>query len=287
MPALKKRLYALSDLLREALFVICLWLPDLRNRASKPEIPVIASMTTYPPRIGLAWLAIETLLRQSVRPQKLLLVLSEEEFPGGIIPRKLRAQTRRGLELLWVKKNGRSYDKLIPVRQKFPGTSIATFDDDKYFPSNMLADLFHTSLRYPDDVIGSRGWIIREDESGLHYGSSWERATPGTRGKHLLTPGGNGCLYPPKSMDYGVDDLSMALEVCPTTDDIWFWGAIQRVGSYIVCLGHPAHRPVAALRSTAALSDTNQVDNDAQFQRALDYWGIRASVGSHVRGETP
>lgn len=284
MRALTKRLYALADFLREALLVVSLWLPYFRGRVSKPEIPVVASMTTYPPRIGLAWIAIETLLRQSVRPHRLLLVLSEEAFPGRVVPSRIRAQTRRGLELLWVEKDGRSYDKLIPVRQEFPGETIVTFDDDKYFPSNLLEDLFRTSLEHPRDVIGSRGWIIREGESGIHYGSSWDRATPGMRGQNLLTPGGNGCLYPPTSMDSAVNDLAMAFEICPTADDIWFWGALQKAGSTLTCLGYPAHRPVAPLKSTVALSTTNQINNDTQFQRALDYWGIRDSVSAHARG---
>ena len=285
MRTIKKALYGLADFVREILLVVTLWLPEFQGNDQKRRIPVIASLTTYPPRIGSAWIAIETLLRQTVRPRKLLLVLNEEEFPEKVLPRKIRSQARRGLEILWAKKNGRSYDKLIPVRQEFPEDIIVTFDDDKFFPPSLLEELFQASLGNRDAVIGSRGWVIRESQLAINYGAGWERAAPGAHGQHLLTPGGNGCLYPPKAMDKAVDHLPTALEVCPTADDIWFWCAIQKNGSRIVCLGHPPHRPVAALKSTEALSDKNATANNRQFQNALDYWEIRDTVSDRVRGE--
>ncbi len=278
MLGLKRHSYALIDFLREALLVFELWLPELQSRARRPEVPVIASLTSYPPRIRFAWIAIETLLRQSVKPKRLFLVLNEQEFPGRSVPRKIRAQTRRGLEILWTGENGRSYDKLIPVHQEFPRDTIVTFDDDKFFPHQLLHKLYQGSIAHPKAVIGSRGWVISFAHNGLHYGSAWVRAHEGAKGRALLTPGGNGCLYPPDSMDQSVDNLQKALEICPTADDIWFWGAIQKAGTSLVCLGLPAHRPIRAMKSTQALSDTNATANDSQFQRVLDFWDIRETI---------
>ena len=271
MRALKKVFYALTDSLRELMMVTELALPNFRRRGTTPEIPVIASLTTYPPRIGLAWLAIESLLRQSVRPRKLILVLSEDEFPQKIVPRRIQQQSRRGLEILWVARNGRSYDKLIPVRQRYPGETIVTFDDDKFFPRTLLEELYLASVQNPGSVIGSRGWIIPSDGTEIHYGANWVRATPGARGRNLFTPGGNGCLYPPSSLDSTCENLDLALAICPTADDIWFWGAIQKTQSNLVCLGLPAHRPVKALTSTTALSDINRHSNDSQLQKILSF----------------
>ncbi len=276
--ALKRSAFVLADRLREFFIVIRLWLPQSQPAGKRRVVPVIASLTTYPPRIRFAWMAIETLIRQSVKPMKLILVLNEEEFPDKEIPRRIRLQLRRGLEILWVAHNGRSYDKLIPVRQAFPGETIVTFDDDKFFPSNILEQLYEASVHNPGAVIGSRGWVIRSDKGAISYGSNWFRAKPGAKGKNLLTPGGNGCLYPPESLDSAVDLLDTALKICPTADDIWFWGAVQKANSDLVCLGLNAHRPVSALNAGEALSRTNESDNDPQFQRTLDYWGIRESV---------
>ena len=269
MRALKKVFYALTDSLRELMMVTELALPNFRRRGTTPEIPLIASLTTYPPRIGLAWLAIESLLRQSVRPRKLILVLSEDEFPQKIVPRRIQQQSRRGMEILWVARNGRSYDKLIPVRQRYPGETIVTFDDDKFFPRTLLEELYLASVQNPGSVIGSRGWIIPSDGTEIHYGANWVRATPGERGRNLFTPGGNGCLYPPSSLDSACENLDLALAICPTADDIWFWFATQRTGSPTVCLGLKPHRSIRSQKGTPALSAINITKNDDQFQQML------------------
>ena len=81
MRAFLRLAYRISDRLKEALLVLWLSLPVGLIFTTTRSVPVIASLTTYPPRISKSWLAIETLLRQSVRPERLVLVLNTEEFP--------------------------------------------------------------------------------------------------------------------------------------------------------------------------------------------------------------
>lgn len=280
MRAIMRRLYLLSDALKELFLVLWLWLPLGFLYRQRRTVPVIASLTTYPPRIGKAWIAIETLLRQTVRAERLILVLNTEEFPTRELPSRIQRQVRRGLEILWVDRNGRSHDKLIPVRARFPGTTIVTFDDDKFFPRNLLDELVYASRRYPDHVIGARGWVVQKanNDGKVHFGLGWTRATPGMAGLNLFTPGGNGCLYPPDSLSSMVDDLDSALEVCPAADDIWFWGSLQKNKTQIMCLGLIAHRPVSALKDGPALSTIDPLEEDSQFQRALKHFGIREQV---------
>lgn len=287
--SIKRAFFRFSDALRE--FVLVLWLRLPLGFLYRPRttVPVIVSLTTYPPRINKSWLAIETLLRQTVAPERLLLVLNLEEFPSRELPKKIRQQTKRGLEVLWVERNGRSYDKMLPARSMFPGMTLVTFDDDKFFPRHLLRELFEASLQNPGYVVGARGWIIRKLKTKhvLRFGDGWTRATRGMKGSHLFTPGGNGCLYPYNSLSQLVDDLDEALRVCPTTDDIWFWGALQKNESRIVCLGMPPHRPVSKLKRGPSLSSINSSGEDKQFQSALDHFKIRGSVLSSAHpGET-
>ncbi len=46
------------------------------------------------------------------------------------MPWTLKILQRKGLEILWIKENLKSYKKLIPVRFKFPISKIVTFEDD-------------------------------------------------------------------------------------------------------------------------------------------------------------
>ena len=172
--------YRISDQLKEALLVLWLSLPVGFLCTATRSVPVIASLTTYPPRVSKSWLAIETLLRQSVRPERLVLVLNTEEFPSKKLPRRIARQARRGLEILWAHRNGRSHDKLIPVRTAFPQATIVTFDDDKFFPRDLLEKLTEASDRSPGKVIGARGWEVRrtKEDDDIHFGEGWTRATP-------------------------------------------------------------------------------------------------------------
>lgn len=268
--------FSLTNWIRETLIVAWLWLPHLSIARKRPVIPLVVSLTSHPGRIRRAWLSIETLLRQSVQPQALLLVLSEAEFPEKLIPSSLHSQTRRGLSILWVTDDNRSFDKLLPVRREHPNATIVTFDDDKYFPLTILDKLHKAARAHPASIVGARGWRIRPAPgNGVHYGENWERLRAPAEGKDLLMPGGNGCLYPPNSLADTVDDVSAALVVCPTADDIWFWGAAQQSGTSSFCLGLPAHRPVGGQKKTSALSDVNHKANDRQFQNALDYFNLR------------
>ena len=282
----KKPLYQVAEWVREVSLIAFLWLPDLAPwMRPKMQIPVTVSVTSYPSRIGKAWLALETLMRQTVRPERLLLVLSTEEFPTKKLPSKIRSQVRRGLTVLWVTGNNRSYDKLLPTREAFPDATIVTFDDDKYFPSNLLKRLYGASLENPGCIVGARGWEIHSSDlrPGVHYGENWHRLNASETGHNLLMPGGNGCLYPPGALDPMVDNVVAAREICPTADDIWFWAAILKSGTLSHCLGLPAHRPVAVQSRTAALSQVNATGNDPQFLAAIDHFGVRGKLEALVR----
>lgn len=273
-------IYRSVDLAREVLLTVWLWLPITFLFRTCRQIPVIISVTTYPPRIRAAWMAIETLLRQTVKPEKVLLVLNLEEFPSQRLPFRLTLQTKFGLDILWVSKNGLSHDKLLPARRKFPGKTIVTFDDDKYVPRALLAQIFCAAEENPGCAIGSRGWLLfsPERDRGLRFADNWLRIDKPTRARNILTPGAGGCLYPPEALHPMVDDLESALREAPTADDLWFWAALQKNHTEIVCLGIPPLRPIRFLRATPALSGVGRAENDKQLQQVLQHFDIGPDI---------
>ena len=80
----------------------CNW-PTKRHFYSASSSTVVA-LTSYPKRIVHAWRSVETILRQDTHVGPVVLVLAEEDFPRREIPVRLRRQTTRGLEILWVKR---------------------------------------------------------------------------------------------------------------------------------------------------------------------------------------
>ena len=281
MKKLRALIYRLSAAIQETVFVWWLWLPvtAFRYRKSK-RVPVIASLTSYPARIQKAWRSIETLLRQTNIPESLILVLSLEEFPDRKLPRKLQEQMKRGLKVLWTTQNGRSYDKLLPVMHAYATTPIITFDDDKYFPSTLIEQLFSAHQDNPAHIVGARGWnIVRTKRTNeFRFGVDWERLVNAQKGDFLHLPGGNGSLYPPGTLSDQVLNLDEALRVCPTTDDIWIWACAIQAKTPFLCLGLAAHKVVGAQAFTPSLSAVNSQNEDQQFQAALDHFRLRSQL---------
>lgn len=281
--ALRKTFFSFLDGAKESVLVLRLWLKSLRKRPTRPQIKLVVSMTSYPARISKAWIAIETILQQSVRPEVFVLVLAEQEFPGRKLPGILRRQEKRGVQILWTKENGKSYDKLVPVLGYFPDFPIVTVDDDKHFPPNLLRRLWQNHLSFPSSIIGARGWKIRKNRNGLvRFGEGWERVETLTIGGPLHLPGGNGTLYPPGSLEEGVTLLDKALEICPTTDDIWFWAHSVNQGTSLICLGLSPYRPVRALRKSPALSDVNKEQEQSQFARVISYLNLARWIEQEI-----
>lgn len=286
MSNLRRLFFQATDVLKELGLLLTLSLPTMQVReVRRASAPVVVALTSYPPRIGSAWRAIETLLRQSMRPQSLVLVLAKEEFPDQRVPRRIRLQERRGLEILWVDKNGRSFDKLLPLLERYPEASIITCDDDKYFPSDLVSSLVSAQIGHPGAIIGARGWSMRfaRDGQSINYGDNWRRAHAGETGLHLFLPGGNGALYPPGSLDKGVSDLGRAVALCPTADDIWFWGHAQKARTPMVCLGMRPHRAVKLVSQSPALSDVNITANQNQFDNVMRELNLEVTVKNAVK----
>jgi len=62
------------------------------------ETPLIVSLTTFSGRIQIVHKTIESLLNQTVKADRILLWLSEEEFNLDDIPEILKLQEKRGLD---------------------------------------------------------------------------------------------------------------------------------------------------------------------------------------------
>jgi hypothetical protein len=208
----------------------------------------------------------------------MVLVLAEEEFPGRKLPRRIVNQQARGLTVVWVNLNYRSYDKLLPVLERYPLAKVITIDDDKIIPPNLVAALSDQSRENPGWIIGYRGWemVSRDDE--LAFGRGWQRATPDSPSERLFFPGNSGVLYPPRSLHPTVHDVDTAMELAPTSDDIWFWACSILNGTRRKCIGGAPHVSVRGHKGTPALSTVNATNDEHHFEAVIEHFGLRESL---------
>lgn len=238
---------------------------------------LIVSLTSFPARIGTVWITIESIFQQDYKPWKVVLVLAEEEFPGKKIPETLEQQVKRGLEIIWTDLNTRSYKKLLPTRKTYPEAIIVTVDDDVIYEPWRLSKLVAATEKYPNAVIGFRGWEISVQSNKLKPYATWSAAQKDTKEGRVLLTGVGGILYPPRSLDESMlFDIESALYLAPTADDLWFWavGIMSKTRSY--CLGYEKHTQILPDDHENALSTINVAGgkNDEQLMKIIEAYDL-------------
>ena len=118
------------------------------------ELPII-SLTSWKGRIDRVYLTILSILT-NCPGFKIVLVLSEEEFPNkeSELPKELIGMTNRGyIEILWVKRNWKSYKKFLFTSEKYKYSPIISSDDDCLYDTNFALALYNEWQKRQDTVI--------------------------------------------------------------------------------------------------------------------------------------
>lgn len=185
---------------------------------------LIVSLTSFPARINTVHKTIQSLLLQSMKPNRIILWLAEDEFPGkdSELPEQLLRLKKYGLEIIYCE-NLRSFKKLIPALRAFPGADIVTADDDLYYRRNWLKTLYAEHMRHPEDICAHRITKFYIDESGeFRTIAGGYDVYPCPSYLNKLS-GGAGTLYMPGILHPDVTQKELFMTLCPTSDDIWFW----------------------------------------------------------------
>lgn len=184
------------------------------------DYPVIVTLTSYGKKVQQVGLAIESLMHQTIKPNKIVLCLSEE-FEGKL-PVVLERQRERGLEILFCK-DIRSYKKLVPTLRKYPQSIIISIDDDIIYPIDFVEYLIKAYKNDPNKVYFYYGHTITLDSKGqpIPY-KEWTRRPAKGRSLYNLPTGVDGILYPPGCFHEDICKEELFLELCPYADDLWF-----------------------------------------------------------------
>lgn len=258
---------------KSANVILPFYLKHTKRRDNKKKAHVIVSLTSFPARINQVWFTIETLKRQSVLPDKIILWLSKEQFPTGLqdIPVRLRDQLDQLFEIRFVEKDLRPHKKYLYSFKEFPERIIITVDDDIFYNSQLIESLLKFHDKYPDCVICNRGQLIAKDTS---Y-SKWEtiRIADGPS-FNILPTGVGGVLYPPHIYDNHIFDKDAIMKTCLRADDLWLNFMCRYKGTMAVATGLRIEPITISASQKEALCKTNngeRNENDIQIQ-SIDKW---------------
>ncbi len=189
----------------------------------KPNL--IVSLTSFADRVNSVYLVINSILNQTIKADRIVLWLSQDDFSDEILPYNLLKMKKRGLEIQYCK-DIKSYKKLIYALQEFPDDLIVTADDDIIYPKTWLEELYNAYLLESDTIHCHRAKKIKLNSRReiLPY-TNWKTLKENTQqaSSLLVFPVGvGGVLYKSRFFSKEVFNEHAFLEFCLTGDDIWF-----------------------------------------------------------------
>jgi len=246
------------------------------------EAKFVVSIASYPKRDPLLPAVFQALSRQTIVPQKWILVLSTEDYPDGL-PKHLKKLERRGVEILWVEDNPYAVKKLMPVIEHYPQLGIVTLDDDIIYHSLLLSGLV-SYVNERECIVGYVGKAMIQKEGKLEM--LYREPSPAdiaTKSEQVYLIGWGGIYYPPRSLDERVLNMQAVHKIVPGRgSDIWFWAAAHAKGTEQVCLGVPQNYnlgiPIPQNDETKPKDQPHQDVLFDRFQMAVDYFGIREKL---------
>ncbi len=245
---------------------------------------VVVSLTTFGNRIHNVHLPIESIMQGTIKPNKIVLWLAEDEFKNKKLPKTLLLQQERGLEIEYCK-DLRSYKKLIPSLSKYSNANIITIDDDLLYEYDLIERLINAHIDNPDKICACRmhRMVLGEDNKPIGY-LKWNLCIDDEQISVLNFPTtGGGVLYPPNCFSKEVFNDKVFMDICPYADDIWFyamallngtksiWVKTEKPEGYYYSL--PLTTDALALNNTIA--NNGRCGNDTQLENVFNLYGIR------------
>ena len=173
------------------------------NQSEKRNPRIIVSLTSYTKRINTVHITINSLLRQTVKPDKLILWLTDEEFPNREedLPEDLLKLKDLGLTIDWCEPI-KNYKKNIPTFRKYPDDIVITVDDDVYYKPDLIESLYAEYLKNPSNIYAKRIKRVKFVNNKLIRLSCREHCFEKTQEPGFLSilNGAGGILYPPHSL---------------------------------------------------------------------------------------
>ena len=256
------------------------------------EPMLMVTLTSYGHRLRHSvQYTLYSILKQKIRPGKIVLWIDAGEFDSEKIPAGLQVLQKYGVEIREYPPKIRSYKKLIPALEQFPEYHHIIVDDDLYYSSNFISTLWEEHQKAPKTILSLAVTIplFAEDGKTIIPYKQWRQYVAPCKQleyhpKTLMQLGYGGIFYPQGTFDEEVFKASVFTKLCPMADDLWFY--IQSVR-----LGVPKRVPIGSkvkyyqtdlirqVVSKDRLHDTNytQGQNNTQLDNLLEYYNLSLS----------
>lgn len=185
-----------------------------KNHKLKKKL--IVSLTSYPKRFRTLPLVLDSIMKQTVLPDKIVLWIEnkdKEKLPLTVLNFK-------GINIEFCENGLLSYKKIIPSLRKFRNSYIITLDDDFVYSKNTIEKLVLNSRKFPNDVIVNRIHKINTINNYPTRYRLWSHNYV-KKTKFAFFTNGAGALFPPNCFYKDVLKKNCFKKLTPYADDIW------------------------------------------------------------------
>lgn len=203
----------------------------------KTKNNLIVSLTSFPARIKNVHIVIETILRQTILPEKIILWLSLEQFKSiNELPKKLRRLIERGVDIrLCEGEDLRSYKKFYYTLKEYPNSDFIIIDDDVFYPSNLIENLLKYQEAHPYTVVFNRGYEVNVHKNEIQPYYKWKRLDKEVGPANNIMPTGmGGVLYPSGVLPEETLQKDIFMKHCRYADDIWLYSMVLYNGGKLI-----------------------------------------------------
>lgn len=251
------------------------------NKEESRQRKLVCSLTSFPARIDEIWVCIETIFRQTVKADEIVLWLATPQFPDHQLPESLQKCVEKGLTVRWVDEDLRSHKKYFYALQEYQNADIVLLDDDLYYPDQLLENLVAMSERHPESICATRVHKMTYSKGKLspykqwvhNYNSRKEQASF----DYFFTSGA-GTLIPTGIMPQDTFNKEVFKDICFYADDVWLNLQARQAGIQVfsnnkydkdeISIGH-------SQRFKLVKANVLNGGNDMQIQSVKEYLKAR------------
>lgn len=265
------------------------WNYTIRKLSKLPKgqsIPLIVSLTSYGDRVStIVPYTIMSLFRQTRLPERIILWLDSDKWNYNNLPSKLKDLEKLGLKVAFCK-DIRSYTKLVPALTLCKKNVIVTVDDDLYYSSNFLEEIYSQHLSNPKKIITLNFCYPKFIDTEIAPYREWKEfhliSENNSFSPMLIFPQGfGGVLYPPDALHEDVTKEELFLKFAPYADDIWFYIMGILKGTEKQCVVNSKTKYYfldlfRQIRTRDRLHDLNvgESKNDLQLKALLSHYNL-------------
>ena len=188
---------------------------------------IIVSLTSYPARIVTVHRVIDSLIHQSIQANKIIIWLSEIEFPRreSDLPQELLNLIGiNNFEVRWVKENLKSHKKYFYALQEYSQNIVITVDDDIYYDKDLIKELVESYKKHPLSISTRKARIMLKNKENMEKYQNWYGKLPEYVDQERLdicAIGVGGVLYPPNCSNGRWFNQENIIMLASEQDDLW------------------------------------------------------------------